>query len=182
MWSPKKISLLAAVVLVATGCEASRRKAVTSKIRELVSQAKENPADSTIKQISSYMKAGDSFTRTYAAASLVELGPLARPVVSDLIVALDSGDPYLEREAARALAAIGPDASEAVPALRAKAMLVDRDVGWFSAEALGDIGLPAVVALEDLRKAEQRAAPHGRDSYTKAIKKLESAKERPRNP
>jgi len=168
------VDCLVAVLLLQMGCSPSRKE-VASHMQALVRRIQENPKEEmAIKQLISYLYAGENFTRTYAAACFKQLGPLGKGAVPDLIVALDSGIGALEREAALALGAIGPEAKNAVPALRRKVMLVDRDVGWFSADALASIGPEAMVAIEDLRRAEGLASPEWREFYTRAVLRLEA--------
>jgi HEAT repeat protein len=92
--------------------------------------------------------------------------------VPDLIKAINCGDPFREREAPLALAAIGPAAAPAVPALIGKLKEEDYDAAWFSADALGQIGEPALVAIPALEIAAQsKWEPMARHAKA-ALKKL----------
>ena len=61
----------------------------------------------------------------------------------------------MENSAPRALGAIGPAAAPAVPVLIAKLKYDYRDTAWYSADALGEIGEPALVAIPALEIAAQ---------------------------
>jgi HEAT repeat protein len=84
---------------------------------------------------------------------LAALGSNAKPVVDDVIKALDDSDPMVQGEAAVAIAAIGPDAAAAVPTLL-KTLADDKaapDSRYSAAYALGRIGPAAQSATETLR-------------------------------
>jgi HEAT repeat protein len=174
------VSLLIALGLVTTYCfirqhveTSGDRKAVASRLRALADNVRRNPNDTrSLQKIVAVLNGKWSFARTYACGVLGELGPLAQPAVPDLIRALDSGDRYVEREAARALGEVAIGMHEPVEPLRQKLVCEDIDVGYFSAEALGKIGEPALVALPDLERAAQ--SRHKSMSYdaTEAVDRL----------
>jgi hypothetical protein len=77
-----------------------------------------------------------------------EIGPLAAPLVPDLIPVLFKSE-VPSNSAASALGAIGPKAAAAVPTLRGL-LARGRKWHWHATEALGGIGEPARSALPDL--------------------------------
>jgi hypothetical protein len=121
-----------------------------------------------------------SFARTHAAVTLGDLGDKAKPAIPDLIRALDCGDHFVEREAAIALGKVSRGMPDAVDAL-SKKLSSDWDVSIFSAEALGEIGAPAVVALPLLRElaANPGYRPELGEMASNAIRKLERLRREP---
>lgn len=78
------------------------------------------------------------------------IGPEAVPALAKL---LDQGNEFDQRAAANALERFGRHAQPALPVLRKRLTPSDRDVAWFSAEAIRNIGSPAAEALPELTAA-----------------------------
>ena len=84
---------------------------------------------------------------------LAAMGPTAKPVVDDVIKALEDSDPIIQGEAAVTIATIGPDAAAAVPTLLKilNSGETAADGRYSAAYALGRIGPAAQSAAETLR-------------------------------
>ena len=84
---------------------------------------------------------------------LAAMGPTAKPVVDDVIKALEDSDPIIRGEAAVTIATIGPDAAAAVPTLLKilSSGETAADGRYSAAYALGRIGPAAHSAAETLR-------------------------------
>jgi HEAT repeat protein len=94
------------------------------------------------------------------------------PVVK---MGLRDSDPYVRREAANAASGFGVAADLLIPDLvEAVSAYPNEDTGWFSAEALGNLGSAARVALPALRTAVNQTS-HGREWVAEAIRKIESS-------
>lgn len=78
------------------------------------------------------------------------IAPEAVPALAKL---LDQGNEFDQRAAASALEEFGKHALPALPALRKRLTPSDRDVAWFSAETIRNIGSPAAEALPELTAA-----------------------------
>jgi hypothetical protein len=96
-------------------------------------------------------------------ASLPEVAPkgatnhvdaAAEDAVSALVRLLADADAGIRSKAAGALGALGADARQAVPELIR--LLADKDTSAAAAKALGQIGKPAVPALKEALKSENR--------------------------
>ncbi len=99
------------------------------------------------------VRLSDPVLRGRVLEILAALGSNAKPVVDDVIKALDDSDPMVQGEAAVAIAAIGPDAVAAVPTLL-KTLADDKaapDSRYSAAYALGRIGPAAQPAAEQMR-------------------------------
>jgi HEAT repeat protein len=130
------------------------RRAIADRLRELGANVQKNPNDAqALDELKAVLNGKWSFARTYACTVLKNLGPKAEPLTVDLIGALNCGDMFVEREAARALGTVAVGDPRPVPALIRKLSEDDRDVAWFSAEALGNIGVPAIPAIPALENA-----------------------------
>ena len=168
--------LIAFVGLLLSGCgdSISRRKSAAEDLRQRAAEFRSNTEDlAPLHSIIDVLEnAKYSFDRTYACGVLRELGPLAEPAVPALINALDCGDLYVEREAPRSLGAMRGKARDAVPALIKNLRKTNRDAGWFSAVALGDIGAPALIAIPDLEIAAECDSDLMVESANKALSQL----------
>ena len=78
------------------------------------------------------------------------IAPEAVPALAKL---LDQGNEFDQRAASNALSRFGKPALPALPVLRRRLTPSDRDVAWFSAEAIRNIGSPAAEALPELTAA-----------------------------
>lgn len=153
------------------------RQKIALHLQVLKKKVQENPADKeSLNEIIKVLNGNWPFARTYAVGMLRELGPLASSAIPDLILALNCGDRYVEREAARALGAVAIGRAEPVPALIKKMQNEHRDSAWFSAESLGSIGEPALVAIDALEKAAKSSDSRMADSAQKALKRLRGIK------
>ena len=170
--------LIAACFLIVAGCgdSRSRRISAAAELRRFANEFRANSADLTpLNAIINVLEHGEhTFDRVYACGELQRLGSIATPAVPALVRAMDCGDPYLERESPRAIGAIGEGARDAVPALIENLRKEKDDAGWFSAEALGDIGLPAVVAIPELEAAAASNDPMLAESARLALVRLKS--------
>jgi len=162
------------VLVAGCGDSRSRRKSAAAELRHFATEFRAHPNNlDLLDKIIDVLESGTySFDRTYACGELQNLGPLAKPAVPALIRALNCGDFYVEREAPLALAAMGKEARDAVPALIANLKKTDRDAGWFSAQALGDIGEPALTAIPDLEIAAVSDCQLMAESAAAALKRL----------
>src|SRR5215203_2673571 len=130
-----------------------------NQLREASAKLAKNPKDkAALKLLLDQLNDRRGLYRVNAAAVLGEIamrvgGPISAEAVPALSSLLDRGDDYDKRAAASALAKFGPHARDAWPTLRKNILPADRDVAWYSAEALGNIGEPAAAAVPDLMKA-----------------------------
>jgi HEAT repeat protein len=154
------------------------RIAVAEKLQSLKKEFLANPSNlAPLNEMVSYLNGNWSFARTYAVCTIGEIGPLAQPVVKDLIAALNCGDLFVEREAARSLGEVAVGMSEPVPYLIDKMQRPYRDSAWFSAQALGEIGEPALVAIPALEEASHSHVEVMAYRAEEALKKLKKIKE-----
>jgi HEAT repeat protein len=120
-----------------------------------------------------------SFEAVVAVSGLGDVGDAAIPIINDIATLLKSDDSTIRREAARSLAKLGPRSSVVLNEL---VFLVAKDPSddesWFAAEAIGEIGEPAIEHLDFLRSRLGTGAPQFDDSLLGAISKLESISNR----
>jgi hypothetical protein len=148
------------------------------RMQELKQEVQKNPNNrEALDEIVDYLNGNWVFSRQYAAGTLRQLGPLAKPAVPDLIRALNCGENVVEREAAIALGAVSVGMPDAVEPLRRKLTEFKRDVAWFAAESLGEIGKPALVAMPDLEEVAKSPVSNMADSAKRALKELDAIKE-----
>lgn len=138
---------------------------------------KANPPDTNaLNSMVQMLKANDSFRRTAAVAYLGQVGSRAEPAVNAIVETLEGNDGFAAREAARSLGEIGPSAQRAIPALiKSVQQHGNEDIGWFSAESLGNIADPndvSVVAV--LQQAAKSSDERMRDSAVTGLHILES--------
>jgi HEAT repeat protein len=168
--------VISVLCLTFAGCgdSISRRESAAATMRGFTAKFRSNPDDVTpLNSIIDVLEHGKyGFDRAYACGELRELGPLAKPAIPALISALNCGDLYVEREAPRSLGAMREQARDAVPALIANLSKTNCDAGWFSAEALGDIGEPALIAIPDLQTAASSDCDLMVESANKALTRL----------
>jgi hypothetical protein len=78
----------------------------------------------------------------------------------------------VEREAALALGEVAIGRADAVGPLIEKLRDVEDDAAWFSAEALGKIGVPSSPAISALEKASRSPNDIMADNAARALKDL----------
>ncbi|MBX7071704.1 MAG: HEAT repeat domain-containing protein [Pirellulales bacterium] len=169
--------ILAAIVggVILRQCVETRgdRERVAQRLQKLSAEFENNPTNTApLDEITDVIHGRWSFARTYACTELRRLGQRANVAVPDLISALDCGDRFVEREAARALQTVAIGDPRPVAALTRKLAVDSRDAAWFSAEALGNIGAPALVAIPALEAASQSPWECMSYSAREALEKL----------
>ena len=172
------IALSSFVLLAGCGETRASRQAALARLQELRRKVESDPADPSAlnKIVDTLRKGSTSFERTRAAVTLGELGALAEPAVPALADALNCRDEFVEREAARALGKIGPKAKLATPEL---ASILEekegRDVSWFSAEALGEIGGLSPTEMNKLERASRSDDESLAMYASRALRQLQEA-------
>jgi len=156
------------------------RDRVVAYLRALKADVELHPEKSqSLDKIRAILNGRWGFDRMYACGVLGELGPKARPAIPDLIAALNCGDGVVERESARAIGEIALGDPRPVEALIREVKLARGDVSWFSAEALGNIGEPALSAIPVLEKAALSTDDNMVYSAQEALKKLRELQAKP---
>jgi HEAT repeat protein len=138
---------------------------VEANIKELRTAAetlRKNPQDKqSLSLLLNQLSHRNGIYRSNAAAVLGEavegadhvsaaIGPQAVPA---LVKLMEKPNQFDQRAGANALRPFGPHALPALPALRKGLTPSDRDVAWFSADAIRNIGSPAAEAVPDLTSA-----------------------------
>lgn len=153
--------IVACLSLSVSGCDVSEQ-AIEMNIEQLraaKTKLLRNPQDKeALSFILNQLNDRRGIYRANAAAVLEQVGEQvgasisgeAVPALSNL---LNKGEDYDKRAAAGALRSFGPYAALALPALRKSLIPSNRDVAWFSASAIGNIGSGAVEAVPDLLDA-----------------------------
>jgi HEAT repeat protein len=152
---------IACLLLSVASCDQSEQAIEMNikQLREASDKLEKNPADkAALALLVNQLSDRRDIYRVNAAAVLGETarrvaGPISAEAVPALSSLLERGDNFDKKAAASALAKFGPYAKDAWPVLRKNLFPVDRDIAWYSAEALGNIGEPAAAALPDLMKA-----------------------------
>jgi hypothetical protein len=149
---------------------------VSSEARELVRRLRVNPNDSnSIEALMKMTQSTYSFEAVVAVVAIGDIGDAAIPVIQDIAKLLKSDNSTIRREAARSLAKLGPRSREVLDVLVFHVgKIPSDDESWFSAEAIGEIGEPAIECLDLLRSRLGTGSPQFDDSLLKAIKQLES--------
>lgn len=155
------VVVIACLLLSIAGCDQSEQaiEMNINQLREASAKLEKNPGDrAALAVLVNQLSDRRGIYRVNAAAVLGETaksvhGSISAEAVPALSSLLDRGDDYDKRAAASALAKFGPHAKDAWPILRKNLFPADRDVAWYSAEALGNIGEPAAAALPDLVRA-----------------------------
>ena len=151
----------------------SDRVAIAERVNKLRESAIATGEQSReIDELIDIASRGTSFARVHAIVALGSLGTMARRASDSLIQALTCGDPYIEREAARALGPITKGTNVAVNALIVQLKEESRDVVWFAADSLGEIGEPARIAIPRLQTAAKSDDFNMARSAKAAIEKL----------
>jgi len=156
----------------------SDRERIAQKLQYLSKAHRDDPeGDRFLKDIITILNSRWSFARVYACTELQALGPLAKLAIPDLIRALGCGNPFVEREAARALGTVSVGMDDAVEPLRRKLYAKGSDAAIFAAEALGNIGSPAIRTIPDLEKAAKSSDPSIAYRSQKSLKRLRALEE-----
>jgi HEAT repeat protein len=160
----------------------ANKKRTSEHLGDLVLRARANPDDPVpLREMVAALNGKWTFGRAAACRALLELGPQAQSATPDLMRALDSHDFFVSREAARALGAVSQGLPDAVGPLTEKLTLTHLDVSGFAAEALGNIGEPAVVAIPKLEVAAGSQSEQLSTAARQALAKLRAIEaKRPR--
>ncbi len=172
--------LIASATLLAFGeymniDTATKRKDICRFLNDRAACVNADRSDSrSLEEIIGVLNGNWSFARTNAAVVLGNLGQKAKPAIPDLIRALNCGDGFVEREAAIALGKVSRGMPDTVDGLSQK-LSSDWDVSIFSAEALGEIGAPAIVAIPALKAVVATPGYRRRlaEVASRSIRKLE---------
>jgi HEAT repeat protein len=172
--------LIGLVLLAIPSCGGSNdaespdsRKRLARHLADLVQRALAKPDDpAPLGEIVAVLKGKSTFGRSAACRALLELGPQARSATPELIRALNSRDYFVMREAARALGTVSRGMPDAVGPLTEKLALTHLDVSAFAAEALGNIGEPAVVSIPTLEVAADDKSDQLSNAARDALLKL----------
>ena len=111
--------------------------------------------------------------RKAAAYELGEYGPAARKAVPPLLQAFVSDDEAVRETAARSLGAINADPEEVIPILTR--YLMDDNVNFMAATALGQYGAPARAAVPALVRMWQRGDAGAKVAASGALKLIDAA-------
>ena len=148
-------SLLYMVCMVSDGAV----EANIAEIRVEAEKLRQNPHDKqALSVLLKQLTHRSLMYRINAAAVLGEAvegadnvsAAIAPEAVPALVKLLDQGNVFEQRVSASALEQFGEHARPALPVLRKRLTPGDRDIAWFSAEAIGNIGSPAAEAVPDL--------------------------------
>jgi hypothetical protein len=151
------LSLLALLGVVVIGFiqtfEASKRRQDQFAAMQALFEGVVNDrsaSSSSMRGLRSKLVNGNEYERATAASFLGRLGPMAAPCLGELESAIIRDKPVVAREAAMAIERMGPIASSSTPTLLLSLQrYADKDVGWFSARALGAVADPDAVAVHD---------------------------------
>ena len=157
--------------------ELSRRVKINERMKNLILRCKSTPQDrEALAALIQGSQSKNSFEQTAAVVALGQVGSDAAPAVDSLINALNGSNLYAAREAAMSIGRIGPGAHRAIPELiRAVKQRPNYDIGWFSAEALGQIVThsdPEVVSV--LQAATNSSSESMRYSAASALRHVQS--------
>ena len=153
--------------------------AIEANIKELRAAAenlRQNPQDKqSLSVLVRQLSHRNRVYRSNAAAVLGEVAPdagaaIAPEAVPGLAKLLEEGDNYNQRAAASALARFGKYALPALPVLRKRLTPSDRDVAWFSADAIRNIGSPAADAVPELTQALKEQLNRCRGYFSPCVK------------
>jgi HEAT repeat protein len=119
----------------------------------------------------------DTATQFWAALTLSRLGPHLRPVVPDLINALDAGSPIARAEVALALGEVGEPIPGAVPGLIRLLAVGDPWLTTRAAIVLGHMGPEARAAIPALEALAHDANPDVRARAAESLAAIREVKE-----
>lgn len=158
----------------------THRTLVAEDIREIVEAVQQDPSSRRFsKQLIERAHSSYEFEAAYATSAVGNIGDAASPFILDLAALMRSDSPVIRREAALSLAKLGPRSEPALPLLKKRiAMGHTDDTTWFAAEAIGNIGKPAVHCLPLLYDRLGAGPSQFDDSLYYAIEKLEEIKAR----
>ena len=161
-----KSIIVVCLSLSVLGCDVSEQSIEMNieQLRAAKAKLLKNPQDKeALSFILNQLNDPRGIYRSNAAAVLGEVGELAGASIKDQAIPalsnlLDKGEDYDKTAAAAALKDFGPYAAPALPVLRKNLIPSNRDVAWFSARAIGNIGSGAVEAVPDLLDAIKKNA------------------------
>jgi len=158
---------------------ASNRRRVSSEVRSLVQQANLNPQTNEIAiELLRRARSKYSFEATAATVGLGEIGDSAIPVIDELATLMDSSNPYVRREAANSLSKLGKRSTPVLEKLvRQVSKQPSDDESWFAADAIGEIGKPAIEYIPLLKSRIGTGAVQFDDSLRTAIAILEELRD-----
>lgn len=163
---------------------AANRRRVSLEVHRLVESSKVNPGDRSIA-VSLLIRARSeySFEATVATVGLGEIGDAANPIIENIAELMDSHDPYVRREAAIALANLGKRSTPVLDKLiRHVSKKPSGDESWFAAEAIGEIGEPAIEYIPLLKALVGTGAVQFDESLQSAIAVLEKLRDSNKSP
>ena len=152
------MSLLFMVCAVSDGDVETNSK----ELRAAAENLRQNPHDKeSLSLLLNQLSHRNGIYRSNAATVLGEAvegadhvsAAIAPEAVPALVKLMEKANPFDQRAGAKALKRFGPHARPALPALRKGLTPSDRDVAWFSADAIRNIGSPAAEALPELTRA-----------------------------
>jgi hypothetical protein len=157
----------------------ANRRRVSGEVRTLVQSAKANPGDTTIaNNLLRRARSGYSFEATIATVGLGEIGDAAIPVIGEIADLMDSPDPYVRREAAITLSNLGKRSTPVLEKLvRQVSKRPSDDESWFAAEAIAEIGKPAIEHIPLLKSRIGTGAVQFDNSLRSAIATLEKLRD-----
>jgi hypothetical protein len=178
-------SVCAGIGFAVIGCgdtNAERRR-ISQHTKDLAAEVKANPnsngGQAAMKELIDILNGNWTFARVQACDVLDDLGPLAAPAVPDLIRAATSREPVVEQDAVRGLRSIGPKAAAAVDILIniiKSGISMPKGHGGlralYAAEALGNIGEPALKAIPVLEQSSKSDDKFFAEESQKALDKL----------
>ncbi len=154
------------------------RRIVHREIQSIIQKAKLHPDDATFcHELLRRAQSVYSFEASTAASALGRIGDAAIPVMKDIAKLMRSKNPYVRSEAAIALSNLGPRSAVVLDELVEQVKKVPSDeVSWFAAEALGEIGAPAVKYAPLLESLRGTGAVQFDDCLNQSLKKLKKIK------
>jgi HEAT repeat protein len=166
------VSVCVLLYFVSLEFDTKWKRQQTSKHLSLLGQrASVDPK--AIDEIIKYLDSDYEFGQMYACTVLREIAPKRQDVLEALISKLEFARPSVQSEAALAIGALGEYSAPAVELLMKKLNPQNRRTAWFSAEALGNIGLPANAAIPALERAKKHSGVENmRDAASRALEKL----------
>ncbi len=151
-----------------------RREMIAKEMREMVTQIRNNPEDQQlVERVRAAIRSDYYFESLSGINTVKRLGPLGAFAVDDLISVLHQEDQTNRRDVMLALSAIGPAAAPAIPELT-EALRTDtgKDVAWFAAQALGNIGITDESVMNALDEATHSKDHILAEEATKALRQL----------
>ncbi len=146
--------ILPLIICAGCGDTLAKRKVAADEVQALILDAKDHlKAETAVARLLQIAQSQYSFGATLAAGAFGKIGEAARPAVPVLARLMTSKDKFVASAAARSLAELGPISEAAIPQLEDRIHHeYEWDVVWHAAEALGNIGRPAIGSLPLLRE------------------------------